>query len=208
MKGGRSKTTSSYSVSHAAKSKAKESVVSGNGGKMTKFKSLDDIPDAAQDYDWSNNNDQNANDNSPVYQNSSRQDNSFDNYYISEVKISPVKELNNDFAAVSINQGKVPPLPYDQKRGHAINTNESNSNNNRATIAPQSKYFDYDNSADDFEADEINSLPSPVQRSKQSNQKEIASSPAPPLPCDMGGSVVGESDSIYFSKKPRPVNFK
>lgn len=66
-------------------------------------------------------------------------------------------------------------------------------------VPPNSKYFDYDNSADNFDDDETTASP-------QGRSAEFI----PPLPCESKSSKAnaGQEDSIYFSKKPRPVNFK
>jgi hypothetical protein len=206
MKATKQKPAPSYSGSHAVKEKSKVST-NDNGGKMTKFRSLDEIPDASPDYDWG------AAD-SPDDSNSAYdapQDSQFNNYFIKSAKISSPVEKSPVLAAPA----KIPPLPYDQSRAaQSKAVYRSPAKPTAPPAQPSSKYFDYDNGDDNFDDDEMAPLPAPSPKKGlrlEASQKTAASMPAPPLPCDANQSLGGGSpqgDSIYFSKKPRPVNFK
>jgi hypothetical protein len=204
MKSAKQKPPSSYSVAHA--SKAKPKVANESVGKMTKFRSLDDIPDATSDFDWG------SSAIAPQQEDYFQEDHSFDEYRIKSVKLeSPVGKGNSGPSATSNTAaGKVPPLPYDQSR--AAIAKPSASLNNNAPV-PATKYFDYDDGDDDFESDQI-SLPTPspkkALRLGEAGAKQGAAAvpmPAPPLPCDTKPNN-SEADTIYYSKKPRPVEFK
>ena len=201
-----SKGTTSYSASHAIKAKSK---VEEKGGRMTKFKNLDDIPDASPNYDW-NTSSQNE------YENKGQADYSFDNYTIRSTNISSPINIRQTHNAAEIRQGttKAPPLPYDQIRA-VVSKPDVVINNNAPP--PNCKYFDYDGGGDDFEADEVLPTPSPKKgqryESREVYTKGSAAMPAPPLPCDVSPTASQQQqqqlgDSIYFSKKPRPVQFK
>jgi hypothetical protein len=205
MKGVKQKAAPSYSGSHAVKEKSKV-VANDNGGKMTKFRSLDEIPDASPDYDWG----------AAASPEESRgtydapQDNQFNNYFIKSTNISSPVDRKPPAATA---QAKIPPLPYDQ--GRAAQSKAAYRSPPKPTgppVQPNSKYFDYDNGDDNFDDDEVLPAPSPKKGIRlEGNQKSAVPMPAPPLPCDANQSLGGGSpqgDSIYFSKKPRPVNFK
>lgn len=191
----RSKAQSSYSISHASKIKAKEPAESA--GKMTKFRNLDDIPDTFPDsVEFSGSNNYSSGDKDDLNR-------EYDNYKVS----SPKCEREKDFDAYGIRQavacmkvtpvahsgGKAPPLPYD-----SIKIPKEANIKGHVPVPPNNKYFDYDNGAEDFDDDETSASPL--------GGAEFI----PPLPCESksGKPGAGQEDSIYFSKKPRPVNFK
>lgn len=214
MKSGnaRTKANSSYASNHASKAKVKEPADAG--GKMTKFRNLDDIPDSFPDsmgmddeyieeYDYKS---QQTYIHPPVQQQASverTRKEEADLYGIRQavatLKVSPAAST-----------GKVPPLPYDQLNS-ARGQNTKQAASNQIPAPPNSKYFDYDNSAEDFDLDE-DERPSPTRLAKGKNIVAVASAGeyVPPLPCESSSSKgdAGLQDSIYFSKKPRPVNFK
>eukprot|EP01032_Pedospumella_encystans_P017599 gene17599-20047_t len=200
----RSKAQSSYSNSHASKVKVKEPTESG--GKMTKFRSLDDIPDSfpdSVDFDRSSN-----------YSPPDREEYStgYDGYKGSSAKQERVEDadlygVRQAIASMKVAPaanvtGKAPPLPYDHmksaKDAKYVESKHVNMEHH-VPVPPNNKYFDYDNSADNFDDDETTASP-------QGRGAEFI----PPLPCESKSSKTnaGQEDSIYFSKKPRPVNFK
>lgn len=204
MKGAQQKASTSYAAKHATKAKPK--VAHESIGKMTQFRNLDDIPDAMGEYDWEHS--ETNNHLAPI-------DQSFESYQIKSVKLdsSLDNELvggprNGNSTFVGSNHGKVPPLPYDQSRPTISKPAPPVGTN---VAAPASKYFDYDHGADDFDDDALQA-PSPKKaiRLVQQDAQYGASAPplpAPPLPCDVKPNN-SDADSIYFSKKPRPVEFK
>lgn len=190
---------SSYTISHANKIQTKQS--KDAGGKMTKFRSLDDIPDSFPDNmdELDDRTTHSTHVQPPLFHNngeSLRQETAYLNQAIPSLRVLPAQVT-----------GKAPPLPYDNLHSarESIQRSISNATVNQIPVPPNSKYFDYDESADDFDADEL----SPQRTSKTNavtNGKEVA----PPLPCEASSKSGSDQqqDSIYFSKKPRPVNFK
>lgn len=227
----RTKANPSYSSSHLSKAKTKETP---QVGKMTKFRSLDDIPDSFPDsvnYGGSTNDDEDEDEDvgshfqqdRPAHNNlygihnqtanvscsSNRsavnEDDSGIRHAVSSLALSQPK---SQVPYSSNGNGKAPPLPYDQFNPKPIKPPPPT---NQVPALPNSKYFDYDNSADDFENDEIpycspKNKYNAVNGSKPSFGAKDADF-APPLPCESSSKAAAE-DSIYFSKKPRPVNFK
>lgn len=240
MKGNRSKPSASYAGSHAqkVKSTATTSAAGGEaGGKMTKFKSLDEIPDSQPDYDWSNDGNtyednydddydnkqsgfqhQSSDKNVPRSPPSTNKPGSISaqsyNAPMQPVVVGRKAETNQPKGHIS----KIPPLPYDQTKSA---NKPSLPVSNQIPAPPNSKYFDYDNGDDNFDDDEVYSPNSKAFAIKKVNYSSIGGaggaaprSPefVPPLPCESKASgdkgAAAEQDSIYFSKKPRPVNFK
>jgi len=197
----RSKAQPSYSTSHASKAKAKEPTESA--GKMTKFRNLDDIPDTFPDsMDFGSYNppdhERGIGEYDGYKDRSAKQESEEDSdlygvrQAVASMKVAPAANVT----------GKAPPLPYDHMKSakDAKHVESKHSHMEyHVPVPPNSKYFDYDNSADNFDDDETTASP-------QGRGAEFI----PPLPCESKSSKenAGQEDSIYFSKKPRPVNFK
>jgi len=182
---------------------------------MTKFKNLDDIPDSFPD-SMGADDDFNAeyahtSQHSCMHtQVQQRSSGSVECALQEDADLYGIRQAVAAFKVSAAPAGKAPPLPYDQlnsARGQA-----PRQVTNQIPVPPTSKYFDYDNSPDDFDLDEDEQRSSPARFTKG---KGIAAGSSeaecvPPLPYETisakGGS--GQQDSIYFSKKPRPVNFK
>ena len=262
MKPSKGKQSNSYIISSHAN---KQKVATESGGKMTKFRSLDDIPDSTDDNIWS------AQDSN--YEDQSNYDDYDNNHSDGKVADSyrppyqpqPQQQIpvfrptsNNKPVGATIQTGKAPPLPYEsqqQRPGNVIASFGQHANlgvnEHQAPIPPKSKYFDYNNEQEEDEtlnlspqqytSDERNTkkkstgVPSPVKKMTAAAIPNRAAVPAaagfvPPLPYNNAsnnvrfgngvntnsnydnssavGGVDSEDSSIYFSKKPRPVNFK
>lgn len=246
MKGApRNKPSASYTGSHV--NKVKSTTVAGGeaGGKMTKFKSLDEIPDAGPDFDWGSNSDAYGGDNnyddsgySPSYKAAAsspplrgKPDSRCSAGVQSYAKQDQYVASGKVDSASKAKASKIPPLPYDQHKSASKHVSNQNQNQQQIPAPPSSKYFDYDNGSDNFDDDdEVYSPKSKMFAIQKANYSSIgaaggagqgvgagsgARSPefVPPLPCETKGAAggkgaVSEQDSIYFSKKPRSVNFK
>jgi hypothetical protein len=220
MRGTKVSKESSYSSKHVSKVSAKESNV-GGVGKMTKFKSLDDIPDEIPDNFWGRTSD-------PA------KDISNDSYYY--VKESPhqvppddedVYTIQNRLGALSIGNKatKAPPLPLDISRmNNAKLKSQQQQLDSPPPKPPSSKYFDYDETEEEEEEELVDqqtfcptkpkgavAFTGDTKHSKHGARDSGAGNDfAPPLPyeTDKNASSTNQDGSIYFSKKPRPVNFK
>lgn len=199
---------------------------------MTKFKSLDDIPDALQDFEWASDEISFKEDEYDGEFQSKAQSNDYEDLSPNFQKPVSGGKQNNYLQSHPAGQkevptkagtAKVPPLPYDQSRSSTKNQRAANQLSNQIPVPPSSKYFDYDNGDDNFDDDdEVYSPKSKTFSIQKVNYSAIGGSGAgrrspefaPPLPyeanaaSDGGKGAVAEQDSIYFSKKPRPINFK
>ena len=119
-----------------------------------------------------------------------------------------------------------PPLPYEYElkqnrtNGHISSSMPQAPN---AALAPRNKYFDYSESCpddsheiidQDSATDQIFFDPCDEKQNIIKDRQAVGIQPsrqtaAPPLPCDGAtGSKKTDMEQIYFSKKPRPVQFK
>ena len=223
-----------YSNNAAAKSKNKHKDSADNGGKVTQFKNIDDIPNMnEEDLSWDSsssqyNEEQVGNLSSLQYSQNGNcgpqfasnkkgvQLASHQNYpYVYESEIS---QQRNNF------EESIPEKGCFQAENNFQHSYVNNNNQPTNHVQHQSNERDLrfdEHEEEEFSSEEDSPLPAPPREDhnkyvvsngkpdKKFGAKPLnnVSSAAPPLPCDMKKELSGK-DKLFFSKEPRPVDFK
>ncbi|KAJ1413073.1 hypothetical protein B484DRAFT_172185 [Ochromonadaceae sp. CCMP2298] len=237
-----SATPTSYAVSHDKKTGKNGDA----GGKMTKFKSFDEIPDSFDA--WAGDENERtvrvtAQVSSPVRWHSQQQQQPQhqESYGITKESYGITKEsygITQGMASMSFapSMSSAPPLPYDHLHSKPPQRQQQQQQQ-QAPLPPQSKYFDYAEEEEEYgggggddyseNANDPPGMRQAQQPQPQQPQRQGArvgggggggnggggsgggGGDVPPLPYESDSrDSKKQQDSIYFSKKPRPVDFK